>query len=302
MQIHFGVELLTPEWERSIACIGTFDGVHLGHQEVIRAAVAKARERSLPCILLTFDRHPAAILAPERCPGAIASLQTNLQHFEELGVTLTVVMRFDRELSQTPAEAFFQSVILQKLKASALVIGHDFAFGKGREGTPEWLSSRIETDVIPPFQIEGTRVSSSAIRSAVERGDLKEAAKLLGRAFEIPGIVVEGQRLGRQLGYPTANLARSFAQVTPCEGVYAGACRTPHGRFKAAVSVGLRPTIGDDKHTIEAYLLEYPGSDLYGQHVLLELHERLRGQERFDDLDALKEQMHRDIVAVEHVI
>jgi riboflavin kinase/FMN adenylyltransferase len=146
------------------------------------------------------------------------------------------------------------------------------------------------------------RVSSSAIRRAIETGDLDTATALLGRAFEIPGIVVQGQQLGRKLGYPTANLARSFDQVFPLDGVYAGSCETPFGEFAAAVSIGDRPTLGDEAKTIEAYLLDYPGEELYGQAVTLKLVKRLRGQEKFDSLDALKQQMDQDVRLVEHVI
>jgi riboflavin kinase/FMN adenylyltransferase len=297
MHVHFGSDLLHAEWHESVVCIGTFDGVHRGHQAVIRRAVEKARELGLPCALLTFDRHPAAILAPDRCPAAIASLQANLQHFEDLGVAVAVVMPFTKELSETSAEAFFQDVVVDKLGGKSLVVGHDFAFGKARQGTPQWLSARIETEVIPPFQLEGMRVSSSAIRSSVEAGDVERAAKLLGRDFEMPGIVVSGERLGRQLGYPTINLARSFRQVMPADGVYGGACSTPYGTYKAAISVGCRPTVGGE-HTVEAFLLDYPGNALYGAAVVLKFAQRIRDQQRFDSLDELKNQMQTDVALI----
>lgn len=300
MHVHFGVDLLAPEWPHSVVCIGTFDGVHLGHQEVIRHAVRRAHAQGLPCVLATFDRHPAAILAPERCPPAVASLQSNLRHFEELGVAVAVVLTFDRVLGQTTAAAFFENVIEGKFRAQSLVVGHDFAFGKGREGTPEWLSQRIDTEVVPPFEVGGTRVSSSAVRLAIQEGRVEDAAVLLGRAFEIPGIVVHGQKLGRQLGFPTANLARSVRQVIPADGVYAGSCETLLGCYRAAISIGVRPTI-DSLRTIEAYLLDYPGDDLYGTPVRLMIDKRIREQREFGNLEELKAQMRLDVaVAREH--
>lgn len=302
MHVHFGVELLNAEWPHSVVCIGTFDGVHLGHQEVIRHAVNLAHSKLLPCVLVTFDRHPAAILAPERCPPAIATLQSNLAHFSDLGVAVAVVLPFDKALSETSAETFFNSILVGKLKAEAMVLGHDFAFGKGRQGTPEWLKQRIETDLIPPFTVAGKRVSSSEIRTAVSSGEVAHAEELLGRPFEIPGIVVKGDQLGRTLGYPTVNLARSVNQVLPSDGVYGGQCQTSLGKFKAAISIGKRPTVGGEHRTIEAFLLDYPGDALYGQPVVLQFERYLRKEEHFESLEALKEQMAKDILAVSGVV
>jgi len=287
VHVHFGVELVVPEWPQSVCCIGTFDGVHLGHRQVIGAAVAQARERGLPCILVTFDRHPAAVLNPERCPPAIASLHENLAHFASLGVAIAVVLPFDLQLSQTSAEDFYREVLVGKLRASALVVGHDFAF-----------QERIETRVVPAFEFEGLRVSSSQIRKDIQEGRMEHACELLGRPFQIDGIVVQGEQLGRELGYPTANIARPFAQVLPRDGIYAGTCDTPLGEFRAATSIGRRPTVGGGERTIEAYLLDYPGDSLYGAAVSLHLKHRLRDELHFDSLDSLVEQMDRDVEQV----
>ena len=190
---------------------------------------------------------------------------------------------------------FLDTALVGALRATRIVVGHDFAFGKGREGTPEWLKERIQTDVVPPFEIHGTRVSSSAIRSAIESGQIEEAGRLLGRPFAISGIVVEGQKLGRQLGYPTANLARSFDQVTPAHGIYIGYAKTPHGVFRTAVSIGVRPAVGGTLQTIEAFLLDYPGYDLYGRSISVSLHRRIRDEQNFSSLEALKDQIARDV-------
>jgi len=295
MQVHFGIELLAAEWTDSVACIGTFDGVHRGHQQVIQTAVAKALQSECPCVLVTFDRHPAHVLAPDRCPKAIGSLQSNLAEFQALGVAVAVVLPFDYALSQTPAEEFFEEILVGRIKARAIVVGHDFAFGHNRVGTPEWLQDRIATTVIPSFEIDGRRVSSSEIRRAVEAGQVEEAANLLGRPFEIPGVVVAGQKLGRKLGFPTANLARSFDQVLPAFGIYSGEMTCPIGTFRAAISIGTRPAAGGGNVTIEAYLLDYPADPLYGMAVTLRLLARVREERDFPSLDALKAQIARDV-------
>lgn len=298
MLVHFGTDLLKAEWGSAVVCVGTFDGVHLGHQKVISTAVERARASEQPCVLLTFDRHPAATLAPDDKPPAVATLDQNLEAFEKLGVPVCVVLTFDEQLSHVTASEFLDEILVSCLKAGELVVGHDFALGRGREGSTEWLAARIETTVVPPFQLDGRRVSSSEVRSAVADGRVERAGVLLGRPFAISGVVVSGQKLGHELGYPTINIARSDDQVTPGDGIYAGRCKTGLGEFKAAISVGLRPAVESDERTIEAYLLDFPGDEIYGQSVELLFHTRLRDQMYFDDLDSLKSQIKADVEKV----
>ncbi len=307
----FGLETLRAEWGRAVVGIGTFDGVHRGHQAVLRRLLARAAEAELPAVLVTFDRHPALVLAPSRAPRAIASLGANLRAFDALGVPVTVVLPFNAWLSRLSAETFLGDLLVGRLRAEALVVGHDFALGADREGDVEWLRERLPTEVVPAFEVEGARVSSSAIRSAVEEGDLSAATRLLGRPFEIEGVVVGGRRLGRTLGYPTANLARAFDGVLPPNGVYA--CRATvaagegAGEYAAALSIGVRPSVdaslgGGGARSIEAYLMEYPGASLYGREVRLALHARLRGEERFPSLDALKAQLALDVARAREAV
>lgn len=298
MLVHFGHDLLVAEWDSSVVCIGTFDGVHLGHRELVRETVKRSRESERPGIVLTFDRHPASTLAPDRAPEPISTLEQNLDIFRSLGVSGCLVLPFDHALSITSAEDFFETVLIGKLRAKSVVVGHDFAFGAGREGTTDWLKKRIETTVIPPFELQGRRVSSSDIRSAIVSGDLERATRALGRPFMIEGVVVSGQKLGRTLGYPTVNLARSRAQVSLPDGVYGGLAHTDEGVYLAAISLGSRPSIEGAGRSIEAYLLDYPGANLYGTSLRLEIWEFLRGQITFGDLQDLKEQMSRDVDCV----
>lgn len=295
MRVHYGLEQLAAEWSAAVGCVGTFDGVHRGHRAVISRAVECARARALPCVLATFDRHPLATLAPERCPPSLATVGANLRQFEALGVDVALVLPFDRPMSEMPAGKFFEDVLEGALRVNRMVVGHDFAFGHGREGTPAWLSTRVPTETVEPLLVEGQRASSSAIRDAVDLGAVEKAALQLGRPYALEGVVVAGERLGRQLGYPTLNLARSSNQVIPAHGVYAGSCETPFGPFQAAISIGVRPAVGGTHRTIEAYLLDYPGEDLYGRAVELAVARRLRGEQDFATVEALVEQIARDV-------
>lgn len=295
VQVHFGTECLHAEWPGAVACVGTFDGVHLGHQAVIKAAVRQGAVTKQPCVLVTFDRHPAATLAPAKAPQIIASLDENLRLIEGLGVSVAVVLAFDRALGETRAQDFFDNLLVGKLKAKSVVVGYDFAFGKGREGTPDWLRERIDTLIIPPYELDGKRVSSSAIRQAVVEGRFEDVIRWLGRPFELPGIVVPGLQLGRKLGFPTINLARSFEQVMPADGIYAGTCEVNSKSYKAAISIGFRPTVDAAHRTIEAFLLDYHGEDLYGHSVRLFLERRLRSEEKFATLDELRRQVAEDV-------
>ncbi len=302
MQVHFGAELLHPEWVESVVCIGTFDGVHLGHQQVISTARDTAKGKEMPLVLVTFDRHPATILAPEKAPQPISSIAGNLKMFKSLGVSVAVILPFTVELSQTSADDFLASLIIGTLSATQIVVGHDFAFGFQRKGTPEWLAERIQTTVVPAYGLEGKRISSSQIRFAISTGDFPVAMNLLGRAWGMPGIVVSGKKLGRTLGFPTINIARAFDQIMPPDGIYAGIAETDLGSFVAAISIGTRPSIGTTPRTIEAYLLDFPGDQLYGTSVLLRFHHRIRDERKFDTLESLKKQMTADVANIREVM
>lgn len=297
MLVQFGLAPLAPQWNSCVVCIGTFDGVHLGHQAVISTAVSKALELQRPSVLITFDRHPAAVLAPDKNPDAITALGQKLRRFEALGVTVCLVLPFDERTSQIEAQAFLDDVLVAKLRAGSIIVGHDFALGKDRVGTPEWLAERVPTVVVPARELDGHRVSSTKIRSLIRSGDVAAAASMLGAPFSLPGVVVKGQQLGRQLGFPTVNVARLCVQVLPADGVYAGRCDTVHGEFRAAISVGHRRT-DEGPNPIEAFLIDYHGDSLYGTTVELKFSEMIREQRDFDDLDSLAEQIRQDVAAI----
>lgn len=298
MQVHFGLGALRPEWSSAVVCVGTFDGVHLGHQQVIGAALAESHAEGVPCILVTFDRHPAAVLAPDRRPPALSSLDQNLKVFRSLGVSVAVILPFDEGLRLLSAQEFLETILIGRLKAGSLVVGYDFAMGHNREGSPEWLAKRISTTVVPPFEMDGRSVHSSEIRELVKNGRVGEARQRLGRPYELGGVVVKGRQLGRQLGFPTANIARSLDQLMPADGIYGGRFSYLGGRFDAAISVGTRPAVGGGDRTVEAFLLDYPGDDLYGCSCHLAFNHLIREERNFENLDALSAQIALDVQQV----
>lgn len=298
MILQFGADLLQPEWSDAVVCVGTFDGVHLGHREVIGTAVALGRDTERPSVVVTFDRHPLSVVAPERKPPALAPLEENLAQIASTGASACVVMPFVASLAAQSAEQFWQSVIRDALHAGHAVVGHDFRFGKDRGGDGAWLAGRMPTTVVPPFAIEGRRVSSNAIREMVASGDVSGAAGLLGRAFAVRGVVVGGRKLGRQLGFPTLNVARATGGVLPADGVYAGWCLADGHAGLAAINVGVRPAAGGEGRTVEAHLLDYDGPPLYGATARIEFHERLREERKFGSLDGLVEQIGQDVARV----
>jgi riboflavin kinase / FMN adenylyltransferase len=268
--------------QRRVA-IGTFDGVHLGHREVIRGADT----------VLTFDPHPLSVIRPEATPKLISTFPVRRDLIAGLGVEELVVIPFDKSFSEQSAEDFVQHVLLDGLGAAEVSVGENFRFGKGARGTPEFLSEHdeFETRVVPLVEAAGETVSSSHIRGLVAAGEVDQATEFLGRPFLFEGEVVQGDKRGRELGMPTANLVPDDAYVTPGHGVYAGSANG----HPAAVNVGVRPTFETGRGLlVEAHLLDFDG-DLYGQTLRIAFLDRLRGEKRFDSVDELVAQMKRDV-------
>ncbi len=267
---------------RSVA-IGTFDGVHLGHREVIRGADT----------VLTFDPHPLSVIHPEATPKLISTFPVRRDLIAGLGVEELVVIPFDKSFSSQSAEDFVQHVLLDRLGAGAVSVGENFRFGKGARGTPEFLSGHDEFDtrVVPLVEAAGETVSSSHIRGLVAAGEVGQAAEFLGGPFLFEGAVVPGDKRGRELGMPTANLVPDDAYVTPGHGVYAGWANG----HPTAINVGVRPMFETGRGLlVEAHLLDFDGN-LYGQTLRIAFLERLRGEKRFDSVDELVAQMQRDV-------
>ncbi len=291
----------------AVVSIGVFDGVHLGHQAILAANLRAARERGALPTVVTFTSHPKALLLG-RAPRTLTTLDHRLEYFRRAGVGHTLALEFDERLRAVPAEDFTREVLIEGLGAVRFVLGFDSKFGRDRAGGPELLRSLGHgVDVIPEVLVGRRAVSSTAIREAVELGDLEGAARMLGRPVSIYGEVVRGEGVGRTLGFPTANLELHH-ELHPPIGVYAaqahrvdsvegGEVRASHA---AAVNIGFRPSVEGvrpERPIVEAHLLDLD-EDLYGEHLELVFVARLRGEQRFEGLDALRAQIALDVEAV----
>lgn len=294
-----------PPGRRAIA-LGTFDGVHLGHRAVVAAAAAAAERHGVDVCAATFHPRPAVVLRPGTEPQTLAGVTQRVRLLMEAGAEEVVILRFDRTLAELSAQRFVDEILVARLGTVAVAVGEDFRFGADREGDVELLrragaTHGFEVDAVGIVDADGDRISSSRIRSLIAEGDIGSAAAILGRRPSLEGGVVEGDRRGRELGYPTANLAMVPGQCTPPDGVYAGWAVLPPGerRFAAAISIGTNPHFGDvAERRVEAHLLGFEDEDLYGMAMRIEFLARLRPQEAFADVDALRAQMQRDVATV----
>jgi riboflavin kinase/FMN adenylyltransferase len=292
----------------TVVTIGAYDGVHRGHTAVIARVRELAAERGMATAVVTFDRHPAAVVRPESAPPLLTDLDQKLELLAATGVDFARVIHFDQARSLEPADEFVRDDLVGCLNAKVIVVGEDFHFGHRRSGNVEVLR-RLGLELgfqVQPLELVGVdgvpapdeakKVSSTAIRALLIEGAVESAAELLGRPYEVRGIVGHGDEKGRELGFPTANLEVPDEICLPADGVYAGWYLWPDGRRHAcAVSLGRRPTFYDDQpySLLEAHLLDFDG-DLYGQRARVWFTGRLRGQVKFDSVDALIEQMALD--------
>jgi riboflavin kinase/FMN adenylyltransferase len=274
--------------------IGSFDGVHLGHVDVIRHVVAAAHGDGAQPALITFEPHPRCVLDPANCPQSITTLQEKLALIEATGVEHVIVMRFDRELASLSPQEFIDR-LSTVMDLRRWVIGYDFAFGRGRTGNAHWLRAhRHKVDVVPPFQIDMHELHSSEVRRLITAGEVEHANSLLGREYAMAGPVEAGDRVGRQLGFPTANIGVEPNKLIPALGAYAGRARTAEGDFVAALSVGYRPTFGGTQLRVEAFLLDFEG-DLYQKRIELRFVRYLHADIKFPTPEDLVRQLKQDV-------
>jgi riboflavin kinase/FMN adenylyltransferase len=295
--------------------VGNFDGVHLGHQELVRRVVTRARQRNIPSVVMTFEPHPVKVLHPDRKLHRIFDLEDQVQMLESLGIDALVIEPFSREFSQLPPERYLLEWIYRPFVPELVVVGYDFSFGANRQGSIDFLSERakalgFEVDVVPPVKIGDVLVSSSRIRQALEAGDVGLAAQLLGRKFYLKGLVEKGAGRGRKIGVPTANL-RTAAESLPAQGVYAAWAEARGAKWMAAVNIGYNPTFNEgvsnvQPSTVEAHLIGFPGAgqsdDIYGLPLKLEFVERLREERKFASVDALVDQIKRDVQTAREIL
>lgn len=284
-----------------VVSIGNFDGVHRGHQRILNELTAHARGGNVPAVVLTFDPHPIALLAPHRQPPRLNTLERKAELIAGCGVDCLIVYPTSRALLELSAEQFFGQILSDELQARGAVEGPNFFFGRDRAGDVRKLAELCAASgktltVVEPAQHNGQIISSSAIRGAISSGQLAEAVQMLGHPHQIAGEVAAGARRGRDLGFPTANLV-GIPTLLPGEGVYAGIADVAGTRYPTAVHVGGNPTFGEPDCKVEAHLIGFEG-DLYGATLRIDLLSRIRETRSFASRQALQEQLSRDVAAV----
>ncbi len=319
MEIVAGANALTRELVRPVLTIGNFDGVHLGHRAIMDTVIERARLLEGEAVVLTFDPHPRKVLQPDRAPRLLATREQKLEVLEAVGIDVAVLQPFDLSFARTTPEAFVRNIVWDCIRPREVFVGYDFHFGRDREGSMAALSEigaglGFSVTIIPEIRVSDRDVNSTRIRELLAEGDVEEAALLLGRPFAVRSRVLEGDRRGRTLGFPTANLAPEN-EILPSPGVYAGEVRILTGpgadrgadadaedtvrrkeeHYGAVVNVGRRPTFYEDGRLLaEAHLLDFDG-DIYGASIELAFHERLRSEQKFPGPEALKVQIAADI-------
>lgn len=275
--------------------------MHRGHVEVIRRVVASAAQHEAAPALITFEPHPRCVLDPANCPPSITTLQEKLALIEATGIEHAIVMRFDRELASLAPQEFVDR-LTAVMQIRTWVIGYDFAFGRGRTGNADWLRAHgIEVEVVPPFVVEGRELHSSEVRRLVRTGEVDIANLLLGREYAMAGPVEAGDRMGRRLGFPTANIGTAPNKLVPALGAYAGRALAQEGEFVAALSVGYRPTFGGTQLRVEAFLLDFEG-DLYQRQLELRFIKYLHPDIKFPAPDDLVRQLRKDVEDTRRIV
>jgi len=306
MQRLDGVSPVPADLAGGIVALGNFDGFHLGHQAVIGAAVARARAEGRPALVATFDPHPIRLFKPDAAPFRLTTLDQRERLFAEAGVDAMVVFGFDTALASLSAQEFVEQRLLGALRVGGVVTGEDFTFGRGRSGTVatlrEWGRRQgFSAETVAPVTLDGEPVSSSRIRAALIAGNPREAARLLTRPFAIEGMVQHGDKLGRTIGYPTANLDMGH-YLRPAYGIYAVRGTLDDGRvLDGAANLGIRPSFDPPKELLEPHFFDFAG-DLYGRTLSVALIDYLRPEAKFDTLDALIAQMDGDCARARDIL
>ena len=298
MQVYHQIDDAGLSPAASVVTMGNFDGIHLGHQALVLRSLEEARRRNVASVVLTFDPHPLKVLAPTRAPRLILTPEDKIELLQDLGIEVVINQRFDASFASLDAEEFVRRFIVNRLKAKKIWVGRDLRFGHGRNGDVEQLvrwgeELGFEVGIVEPILVNGVRVSSSQIRQAIEAGRVDEARSLLGRYHFISGTVVEGNRRGRDLGYPTANIA-SCTEVIPSDGIYATLFHIGQERWLSVSSIGVNPTFGAGPRTVESYILNFD-RDIYGKKTKLAFVKKIREEKKFADAASLIAQIQEDV-------
>lgn len=297
-----------PKLSHAVVTSGTFDGVHVGHQKILRRVLERARQSNGQSVVITYWPHPRLVLFPEDNElKLLSTIEERIEQLRSFGIDYLLIIPFTKEFSRTSSRSFITDILVRAINTKVLVIGYDHRFGKNREGSFEHLKARsaqygFEVEEIPRQDVDDIGVSSTKIRRALESGDIETANRYLGRHYTLTSVVEEGNKLGRTIGFPTANLALPPAhKLIPGNGVYAVWAWAEGKRYPAMMNIGLRPTVDGRQLTLEVHLLNYSG-DLYGQNVTVEFVEQLRKERKFDNVEALKVQLKKDKEATEQLL
>ena len=285
--------------KNSVVCLGTFDGVHLGHKKVISTAVRYAKRKKLPCIVVTFDPHPKSVVNPLRKPLLLTTVEERACLVKKLGADMLAVIRFDKKLENTSYRDFAKKILAKVFKARGIFIGNDYAFGRGREGDPDKLKKLgralgFKVFSVADKKLDGEPVKSALIRALLKEGEFARALRLFGHPYVIKGTVVAGYGRGRELGYPTANIKPGKEKLVPKSGVYAGEIEISGRRYKCAVNIGTRPTFNAKGVAIEAHVINFH-KNILGKNIVLFLAKRLRDEIKFKTVKELIEAIKRDV-------
>ena len=306
MERVFGGETVAGKLRGAMVALGNFDGFHIGHQAVVGRAVAMAKKRQAPVIVATFDPHPIRYFRPDAPPFRLTTLDQRERLFAAAGADAMLVLRFDAELANVTASGFITDWLIARAGAAGVVTGEDFTFGKGRGGNTQVLADvgrahGLIVETVGAVSEAGEIISSSRIRTAMQEGDCATANRLLTRPFAIEGIVQHGDKVGRTIGYPTANIEMG-SYLRPRYGIYAVRGRLADGRvLDGAANLGIRPSFNPPKELLEPYFFDFSG-DLYGQNIEVELHHFIRPEAKFDTLDALTAQMDADCAEAKRIL
>lgn len=306
MIVFEGIESITQDYRGAFVTIGNFDGVHLSHQHICRKLATEAKKAGQKSLVITFDPHPKMILHPNIKPFYLITTRAEkLEFLEKCGVDATVVIAFDQHYSKTTAEAFVQDFLWGKLAISKIIIGHDYVFGQARQGNDALLKAKgrrlgFSVEVIPAFKIDDEIVSSTLIRNCILEGDVRKATKLMGRPYNVTGIVGSGAGRGAGLGFPTANIEPE-KELLPPPGIYAAFVTVDGRRCMGALNIGAKPTFEDYSSTFEVFLLDYSG-DLRGEKINVLFVEKLRDIVKFDGPESLKRQIASDVEKTRQIL
>lgn len=305
MQTYYDLESIPELTQNSVITFGVFDGLHIGHQDVLENVRARADADKLVSVLFGFYPHPLTFLAPEKCPPVLMCLPKRIEILEQLGIEITIFVNFNEQIASMSPGTFVNSILLNMCRAKHVVVGYACQFGKDREGNAQLLESmgqqsQFGVTVVPPTQLNGLPVHSTRIRQAIARGDLGLASQLLGRIYSVSGTVIHGDSRGTQLGFPTANIEIG-EQLCPPNGVYAIRAKLADRWLDGVLNIGIRPTFNGTKFQVESHLFNFDET-IYGESIEIFFIEKIRSERKFSNMGALVQQIRRDIAVADEVL